>query len=120
MMKPAPLGKREFGEPCAQLPVGHAHNMTVSWQQRTASISSAAAGVGSMVVGMLVAGICLVLAGLLAIGFGIPVKEFSFGNTLILTGALAACTGEIMLALAMAVRELKTIARRLGVGLPEP
>ena len=73
-----------------------------------------------MVVGMLVAGICLVLAGLLAIGFGIPVKEFSFGNTLILIGAMAACTGAIMLALAMAVRELKTIARRLGAGLPEP
>src|SRR5882724_10444110 len=73
-----------------------------------------------MVVGMLVAGICLVLAGLLAIGFGIPVKEFSFGNTLILAGAMAACTGAIMLALAMAVRELKTIARRLGAGLPEP
>src|SRR5258708_32591635 len=73
-----------------------------------------------MVVGMLVAGIGLVLAGLLAIGFGIPVKEFSFGNTLILTGVMAVCSGAIMLALAMAVRELKTIARRLGAGLPEP
>jgi hypothetical protein len=73
-----------------------------------------------MVVVMLIAGICLVLAGLLAIGFGIPVKEFSFGNTLILTGAMAACSGAIMLALAMAVRELKNIAHRLGAGLPEP
>jgi hypothetical protein len=69
---------------------------------------------------MLVAGIGLVLAGLLAIGFGIPVKEFSFGNTLILTGVMAACSGAIMLALAMAVRELKTIARRLDGGMPEP
>src|SRR5258707_6951380 len=73
-----------------------------------------------MVVGMLVVGIGLVLAGLLAVGFGIPVKEFSFGNTLILTGVMAVCSGAIMLALAMAVRELKTIARRLGAGLPEP
>src|ERR1700736_1230515 len=73
-----------------------------------------------MVVSMLVAGIGLVLAGLLAIGFGIPVKEFSFGNTLILTGVMGACSGAIMLALAMAVRELKTIARRLGAGMPEP
>jgi hypothetical protein len=73
-----------------------------------------------MMVVMLVAGIGLVLAGLLAIGLGIPVKEFSFGNTLILTGVMAVCSGAIMLALWMAVRELKNIARRLGAGLPEP
>jgi hypothetical protein len=73
-----------------------------------------------MVVGMLVAGLGLVLAGLLAIGLGIPVKEFSFGNTLILIGAMGVCFGAIMLALAVAVRELKIIARRLGAGLSEP
>ena len=73
-----------------------------------------------MMVVMLVAGIGLVLAGLLAIGLGIPVKEFSFGNTLILTGVMAVCSGAIMLALWMAVRELKNIARRLGAGMPEP
>ena len=73
-----------------------------------------------MVVGMLAAGLGLVLAGLLAIGFGIPVKEFSFGNTLILIGAMGVCSGAIMLALAVAVRELKVIARRLGAGMPEP
>jgi hypothetical protein len=73
-----------------------------------------------MTIGMLIAGIGLVLAGLLAIGFGVPVKEFSFGNTLILTGAMAVCSGMIMLALWMAVRELKNIGRRLGAGLPQP
>jgi hypothetical protein len=73
-----------------------------------------------MMVVMLVAGIGLILAGLLAIGLGIPVKEFSFGNTLILTGVMAVCSGAIMLALWMAVRELKNIARRLGAGMPEP
>ena len=36
---------------------------------------------------MLVVGIGLVLAGLLAIGFGIPIKEFSTGNTLIMSPA---------------------------------
>jgi hypothetical protein len=71
-------------------------------------------GVGSMTVVWLIAGIGCLLAGLLAIGFGIPVKEFSFGNTLILTGTVAACTGMIMLGLWMVVRELKNIARRLG------
>lgn len=73
-----------------------------------------------MVVGMLVAGIGLVLAGLLAIGLGIPVKEFSFGNTLILTGVIGVCTGAIMLGLWMAVRELQNIARRLGGGVAQP
>jgi len=67
-----------------------------------------------MVVVLLIAGIGFLLAGLLTIGFGIPVKEFSFGNTLILTGTVAACTGMIMLGLWMVVRELKNIARRLG------
>ena len=67
-----------------------------------------------MTVVWLIAGIGCLLAGLLAIGFGIPVKEFSFGNTLILTGAVAACTGMIMLGLWMVVRELKNITRRLG------
>src|SRR3954471_1028737 len=70
-----------------------------------------------MMVGMLVAGIGFVLAGLLAIGFGIPYKEFSVGGTLILTGVTGVCTGAIMLGLWMTVRELKNIARRLGPGI---
>jgi hypothetical protein len=74
-------------------------------------------GVNSMMVVLLIAGIGSLVAGLLAIGFGIPVKEFSFGNTLILTGAVTACTGMVMLGLWMVVRELKNIARRLGPGL---
>jgi hypothetical protein len=73
-----------------------------------------------MMVGMLVAGIGLVLAGLLAIGYGIQVKEFSVGTTLIECGVIGACTGAIMLGLWMAVRELKNIARRLGAGVPQP
>ena len=73
-----------------------------------------------MMVGMLVAGIGLVVAGLLAIGFGFPDKEFSFGNTLILTGMIAVCTGTIMLGLWVAVRELQNIARLLGGGVALP
>lgn len=73
-----------------------------------------------MAIGVLVAGFGLVLAGLLAIGFGVPVKEFSFGNTLMLIGALCVCSGAIMIALWMAIRELKIIGRRLGAGMPEP
>jgi hypothetical protein len=67
-----------------------------------------------MMAVLLIVGIGFLLMGLLGIVFGIPVKEFSFGNTLILAGALAACTGTVLLGLCVVVRELKNIARRLG------
>jgi hypothetical protein len=70
-----------------------------------------------MMIVMLVVGIGCLLAGLLAIGFGIPVQEFSFGNTLILSGAVTACTGLVILGLWVVVRELKNIAQRLGPGV---
>jgi hypothetical protein len=71
-----------------------------------------------MMVGMLVAGIGLVLAGLLAIGYGISVKEFSVGNTLIQSGVIGVCTGVLMFGFWMAVRELRSIAQRLGTDVP--
>jgi len=67
-----------------------------------------------MMMLLLMAGIGAFLGGVVAILFGIPVKEFSFGNTLIVVGAMAACTGLIMIALSVVVGELKTIARRVG------
>jgi hypothetical protein len=75
-------------------------------------------GVSLMMIVMLVAGIGCLLAGLLAIGFGIPVQEFSFGNTLIFSGAVTACTGLILLGLWVVVGELKNIAQRLGPAIP--
>jgi hypothetical protein len=71
-----------------------------------------------MMVAVLVAGIGALLAGLVAIGYGIPIKEFGFGNTLIMAGAVAACAGMLMLGLWAAVQELKIIVRRLAGGLP--
>ena len=67
---------------------------------------------------MLVAGIGLILAGLLAIAYGIGV-QLSTGNTLIIAGMIGVCTGMIMLGFWTTVRELKNIARRLGSGVPE-
>jgi hypothetical protein len=67
-----------------------------------------------MMMLLLMAGVGAFLGGLVAILFGIPVKEFSFGNTLIVVGAMAACTGMILIALSLVVGELKTIARRLA------
>lgn len=71
-----------------------------------------------MIIALLVAGIGSLLIGLLAIAFGVPVKEFSFGNTLILVGAIAACTGLVLLGLWMVVRTLNDIAQRLGPAIP--
>ena len=40
-----------------------------------------------------IAGIGVLVAGLVAIGFGIQDKEFEVGKTLILAGTAVACTG---------------------------
>jgi hypothetical protein len=66
-----------------------------------------------MMSAMLVAGAVAILAGLGAIALGIPVKEFSFGNTMIMSGTVGLCTGLILLALAAVLGELKLIAHRL-------
>jgi hypothetical protein len=68
-----------------------------------------------MMVVLLIAGIGLLLAGVLTVGFGIQV-DLSFGNTLILSGTVAASTGMIMLSLWAVARELKRVAWRLGSG----
>jgi len=70
-----------------------------------------------MMVVLLIGGIGLLLAGLLTVGLGIQM-DLSFGNTLILSGTVAACTGAIMLSLWAVVRELKKIALRLGLDVP--
>lgn len=69
---------------------------------------------------LLIAGIGVILAGLAAIGFGIPVKEFGFGNTLILTGTVGACTGLIMVSMALAVGELKKFRPPVEIDEPVP
>ncbi len=70
-----------------------------------------------MMMAMLVAGIACLVAGLSAIGFGIPVNEFSFGNTLILAGAVGVCAGLIILSMWAAVGELKkNMAAWIGSG----
>lgn len=62
---------------------------------------------------LIIAGVGAIVAGLLAIWVGVPVKEFSFGNTMILAGVVAICGGLLMIGLALVVRELRRIARRL-------
>jgi hypothetical protein len=69
-----------------------------------------------MMVVLSIAGAGLLLAGLLTVGFGIQM-DLSFGNTLILSGTVVACTGIVMLSLWAVARELKRIAWRLGPGV---
>jgi hypothetical protein len=81
-----------------------------------------------MLIALLIAGIGFLLAGLLGVAFGIPVKEFSFGNTEILAGVITACTGAILLGLWLVIREFRAIAQELAFGaavtpraaLPQP
>ena len=70
-------------------------------------------GMSSMMIVWMVAGIGTLLAGLAAIAYGI-LLDFSLGNSLIVAGTVAACTGLLLLALFVVVTELKTIARQLG------
>jgi hypothetical protein len=67
-----------------------------------------------MALALLIAGIVAVVAGLLAVVLGIPVKEFSFGNTLILAGAIGVCSGMLLVGLYVVILELKNIGRRLA------
>jgi hypothetical protein len=66
-----------------------------------------------MMMAMLIAGIGLLLGGVLTVGFGIEL-DLSFGNTLIQAGTVVACSGIMLLGLWTVVRELRNIARRLG------
>ena len=61
-----------------------------------------------------VLGVLSVLAGVAAIAFGIPVKEFSFGNTLIESGTVAVVGGLIVLGLGAAIAQLHRIVEMLG------
>jgi hypothetical protein len=61
-----------------------------------------------------VLGVLSVLGGVAALAFGIPVKEFSFGNTLIESGVVAIVGGLIVFGLGAAIAELHRIVEMLG------
>ena len=66
-----------------------------------------------MAVILLVLGILATGAGIVAIGFGIPISEFTLGNTLIVSGTIALSAGLILIGLAAAVGQLTQIAQAL-------
>jgi hypothetical protein len=58
------------------------------------------------------------VAGAVMIGFGIPVNEFSFGNTLIVCGVTALVGGLIVVGLGVVVAQLQHIAEALASQAP--
>jgi hypothetical protein len=63
---------------------------------------------------LFVLGLVASAAGVLMVGFGIPINEFSLGNTLIMAGTTALAGGLIVLGLAVISRQLGKIADLLG------
>ena len=59
-------------------------------------------------------GVFAFVAGLVMIGFGIPINEFSFGNTLISAGTTASVGGLVIIAIGIAVGQLRRIAGMLA------
>jgi hypothetical protein len=67
---------------------------------------------------MFVIGCLAVMVGAGMVAFGIPVNEFSFGNTLIVAGTTLATGGLIVVALSAAVSQLRRIAEALAARGP--
>ena len=65
---------------------------------------------------LLGAGIGLLLVGLGSLGYGLQYKDFGFGNTLVVAGAVATCSGFLMAGLWVVARELQNISHRLASG----
>ena len=66
-----------------------------------------------MSVILLMLGIVVAAAGTAAIGFGIPINEFTLGTTLIVTGTTALTGGLILIGLSAVVTELGRVAEGL-------
>ncbi|MGB7259146.1 MAG: hypothetical protein WBD48_13805 [Pseudolabrys sp.] len=71
-----------------------------------------------MVVLLFICSVICVVGGAAAVGLGIPVKEFSFGNTLILGGIIAFVGGLIQFGLGLAVIHLQRIMDALSARPP--
>jgi hypothetical protein len=65
---------------------------------------------------LIIVGALALIAGITAVGFGVPVQEFSFGNTLIMAGATVATGGLIVIALGAVTSQLQ----RLNDALAQP
>jgi hypothetical protein len=66
-----------------------------------------------MIVSVL--GVIAMAVGAVAVAFGIAIKEFSFGNTLLIVGTTGLVGGMVLIGIAGAIRELGRIAAALAV-----
>jgi|SRR5215831_3417597 len=71
-----------------------------------------------MSVLLIVVGAVIAVLGLGMAGYGIPVKEFSFGNTLILAGSMAFVGGFVIVAIGAMIGQLQRIAAMLAARPP--
>src|SRR5689334_6677762 len=62
-----------------------------------------------MVIVLTVAGALTLVAGLLTLLFAVPMRDFSFGETLLVVGSIVAGAGLIVLALAQVIREIRKL-----------
>ena len=62
-----------------------------------------------MSLGLYVLGILVSAIGVMMVGFGIPINEFSLGNTLIIAGTSAIAGGVVVIGLAAAVADRKSV-----------
>ena len=69
---------------------------------------------------LLALGAATALAGLIMVGFGIPINEFGIGNTLISAGTTAIVGGFVLIGLSAAVRQLRGLIDALEVRAPPP
>src|SRR3989304_5765375 len=68
-------------------------------------------------------GIVVCALGLVAIGFGVPIREFGLGNTLIIAGSSGVVGGLLLIGLGAAGRGLRRLAlllERAGARPPRP
>jgi hypothetical protein len=68
-----------------------------------------------MTVGLFVLGILATATGVAMLGFGIPINEFSLGNTLIIAGTVASVGGLVLIGLAGTVRQLGRVIEAVAV-----
>ena len=71
-----------------------------------------------MTLVLMAVGLLATAAGLLTIGFGIPINAFSLGNTLIISGTIAVVGGLILIGLAPVLGQLRRIAEALKSKAP--
>src|SRR5215467_13568921 len=63
-------------------------------------------------------GFIAMAAGVFVVGFGVPIRETSFGAALLIAGSGAITSGLILVGLAAAVRELQRVVQGLKVRMP--